>query len=267
VSLVLGSVWSKTVRDQLRLLLGWGLGVAALTLLEGAVWPSVRDMPDLEEFLAGYPEAMTELFDLGAMGTGTGFFEAELYSLLLPVLFLVFAISRGSRLMAGEEENGTLETLLVTPLSTTRVLLEKAAGLAVGVVVLGVVTGASTLVVSALFDMGIGVPEALVGSLSMVLLGIEFGWLALAVGAMTGRRSAAMGLAGVAAVGGYVLYAAGLIVDEMSSWASWSPFHQALLDGPLSSTVPARFGWLLLGAVVVLAAAPPVLARRDIGIH
>lgn len=264
---MLGSVFAKTLRDQRRLLVGWGVGVAALVLLEGALWPSVRDMPDLDEFLAGYPDAMKNLFNLDAMASGTGFLNVELFSLVLPALFLVFGISRGARMVAGEEEAGTLEVLLVTPLSTTRLLLEKAAGLLAGILVLGAVTAASTLLASVLFDMDVSAGAVVVGSLAMVLLGVEFGWLALAVGAMTGRRSLALGAAGVAAVGGYVLYAGGLMVDALHAWTPWSPFHQALTEGPLDADLPLRFGWLVLGAVVVLLAAPWVFARRDIRTH
>jgi len=261
---MLANVFTKTLRDQRRSLIGWGIGVAALILIEGALWPSVRDMPNIEEFLASYPEAMKEAFSLDAMTTGGGFLNAELYTLVLPLLFLVFGISRGARLLAGEEEAGTLEVLLVTPVSTTRILLEKAAGLLLAVLLLGGVAGLSTLLASALFSMGISAASVAVGSLAMVLLGLEFGWLALAVGAMTGRRSMAIGVAAVAALGAYVLYIGGLMVDSLHAWLPWSPFHQALADGPLASGLPIRFAWLVLGAVVVVAVAAPVFARRDI---
>ena len=66
----------------------------------------MRDMPNLDEFLSSYPDALKKAFNLGAMTTGTGFLNAELYTLVLPILFLVFGISRGSRLVAGEEEAG-----------------------------------------------------------------------------------------------------------------------------------------------------------------
>jgi ABC-2 type transport system permease protein len=257
-------VVTKTMRDQRRSLIGWSIGVAALVLVEGALWPSIRDMPNLDEFLSSYPDALKEAFNLGAMTTGTGFLNAELYTLVLPILFLVFGISRGAKLVAGEEEAGTLEVVLVTPVSTTRLLLEKAAGLLLGLCVLGAVAGGSTLLASALFSMGISPSSVAAGALSMVLLGVEYGFLALAVGAATGRRSVAAGVASVAAVGAYVLYVGGLMVDSLSGWLPWSPFHQALADGPLASGLPARFVLRVLGAVGVVAVATPVFARRDI---
>jgi ABC-2 type transport system permease protein len=101
----------------------------------------------------------------------------------------------------------------------------------------------------------------------MVLLGVEYGFLALAVGAVTGRRSVAVGAPSVAAVAGYVVYVGGLMVDELSGLSPWSPFHQALAAGPLDSGLPARFALLALGAVVAVVAAAPVFARRDIRVN
>ena len=261
---MLANVFTKTLRDQRRSLIGWSIGIATLILIEGALWPSVRDMPNLDDFLASYPDALKEAFNLGAMTTGTGFLNAELFTLVLPILFLVFGISRGARLVAGEEETGTLEVVLVTPVSTTRLLLDKAGGLVVALCVLGIVAGLSTLVASSVFSMGISPSSMAVGSLAMVLLGLEYGFLALAVGAMTGRRAFAMGVPSVAAVAAYVLYVGGLLVDSLSGWLAWSPFHQALADGPLASGLPSRFSLLLLGAIVVVVVAAPVFARRDI---
>ena len=54
------------------------------------------------------------------------------------------------------------------------------------------------------------------------------------------------------------------MVDSLSGWLPWSPFHQALAEGPLASSLPARFSLLALGAILVVAVAAPVFARRDI---
>jgi ABC-2 type transport system permease protein len=261
---MVANVFTKTLRDQRRSLIGWSIGITTLVLVEGALWPSIRDMPNLDEFLSSYPDAFKKAFNVDAMTTGTGFLNAELYTLVLPILFLVFGISRGARLVAGEEESGTLEVVLVTPVSTTRLLLGKAAGLLLGLCVLGGVTGVSTWLASTSFSMGIAPWSIAVGSLSMVLLGLEYGFLALAVGAVTGRRSIAIAVPSVAAVGAYVLYVAGLMVDSVSGWLPWSPFHQALAEGPLASALPSRFSLLVLGALVVISVAAPVFARRDI---
>jgi ABC-2 type transport system permease protein len=263
--MMLTSVFGKALRDLRWALLGWGTGVVLLVLIEAAVWPTFSDMPDVEQFLQNYPETFRKLFDVEAMTTGTGFMNAELFTLMLPMLFIIFAVGRGARMIAGEEESGVLEVVLATPVSTRAVLLQKAAALAVGVTVLGVVLAVTLLVCSATFGLGIGVGSAVNGSIAMVLMGVEYGALALAVGAATGRRALAIGVAGAAAVAAYVVYALALIVGSWERWQPLSPFHQALQGGPLGAGAPpASWGWLALGAVVVVLVALPVFDRRDL---
>jgi ABC-2 type transport system permease protein len=256
-------VFRKTIRDQRRALAGWGAGVAVMVLLIAALWPSVRDMFD-EQLLAAFPEEMRRLFAIEQMVTGAGFLNVEIFSILMPALFIAYGIGRGARLVAGEEQDGTLEVVVVSPVTRTRILLDKAAGLAVGIVALGVVLLAAVMLGSFVVDMGIPVAHAAVGALAMVLIGVQHGVLALAVGAATGRRGLAIAVAATVAVAGYVLHVMGALVDEVEPWQPLSPFTQAVAEGPISGTVPLSFLWLALAAVVFLAAAVPLFHRRDV---
>lgn len=260
---MLRTVFAKSFRDQRRGLVGWSIGLVLLVLVESALWPSIRAI-DLEQLVSGYPEAMKKLFDLDEFATGTGFMNAELYSLLLPVLFIIYGIGRGARAVAGEESAGTLDVLLLTRVSPTRLVVQQAGALAVGVVTLAVVLFAVVMVCSPNFGLGIGADDAVSGSVAVGLLGIEFGWLALAVGAATGRRVLAISVASALAVASYVLFVAGALVDSIEPWRPLSPFDQAVADGPLGAGLPASFLWVALTAVAAVSVALPVFDRRDI---
>lgn len=265
--MLLKNVFGKGVRDQRWALLGWGLGVGLLVLIESAVWPSIRDMPNFDELMKSYPEAMRELFNVQEMTTGTGFMNAELFTLILPMVFVFYGVSRGARMVAGEEERGYLEAVLVTPVSNRSILFQKAAALATGVVTLGAILAVALLSCSAVFDLGIGLEETQVGCLAMILLGLEFGWLALAVGAAIGHRAIALGVGGAAAVAAYVLYALGQIVDSVQAYQPLSPFQQALHNGPLGGGAPLTMIWVAVGAVAVVVAAAPAFDYRDLRLH
>ncbi len=258
------SVFLKSLRDQYRGVIGWSIGVALLVLVMALIWPSVRDMPDIERLLENYPEAMRELFNVEAITSGPGFLNAELFSIILPAMFVVFGIGRGARLVAGEEQAGTLEVLLTTPVPRVRVLLEKAAALAASLAALGIVLFAATVTSSALVGMNVPLGQVAAGSLAMVLLGLEHGWLALAVGAATGRRALSIAVAGAVAVGGYVLYVIGALVESLEPWRVVSPFQQALEGGPIGGGLVTGFAWMAVVAAVLLAAGLPAFHRRDV---
>ena len=55
-----------------------------------------------------------------------GYLRAEFFSLLGPILLLVYTIGGGAKAIAGEEEGRSLDLLLSTPLSRGRVVADKA---------------------------------------------------------------------------------------------------------------------------------------------
>ncbi|WP_329000943.1 ABC transporter permease [Kribbella sp. NBC_00709] len=258
------SVYLKSMYDARRGLIGWSIAIAVLVLLESALWPSVRDMLDLTQLYQSFPEALRKFFNLDAMTTGAGFLNAELFTLMLPGLFLVFGIGHGARAIAGEEERGTLELLLVTPVSGARIVFDKALALATSLAVLGLTLFAATTIASPIFGLGISPVDAASGALAMTLLGLEYGVLALAVGALTGRRTTAIGIAAAAATAAYVVYAAGLILPRFEDWQPYSPIHQAFHNGPLGAGLQLSYLWLLAGSAVLVAIALPTLDGRDI---
>ncbi len=258
-----GAVLRKTLRDEARPLVWWSLGVLAIVLLMALLWNQVRDVYTAE-LLSAYPEELQEIFNFGGAMDGAAYMNIEVFSIILPVLFVVFGVGRGARLIAGEEQEGVLEPVLATPVPRWAILLQKALGLAVGVVALTAATAVATIIGSALGDLAIPATEAVVGAAAMGLLGLYAGWLALAVGAATGHRGAAMAVAGLVLVGGYLLHIIGAILAAVEPWRVASPFAQAVDEGPISGVVPWGFAVLALTAAAFLALAVPLFERRDI---
>jgi ABC-2 type transport system permease protein len=259
------SIFAKDLEDQARGLIGWSVGVALTVLIVAAFWPWMGGMADLARMLESFPEQMRRLFQVEAMTSGSGFLNVELFSIMLPIIFLVFGIARGARLVAGEEEAGTLEVLASLSVPRLRILIEKGAVLVVSLSALGAVTFLSTWAATALFDMGVPVGEALAASVAMVLLGVEFGLVALAVGAVTGNRGMALGAAAVLAAGSYLLFVAGALVEAVEPWRIVSPFQQALEGGPLGGGWRIAYVWMPAVGVAGLLAAMRAFDRRDLG--
>jgi ABC-2 type transport system permease protein len=151
--------------------------------------------------------------------------------------------------------------------SGARIVAQKALALLTSLVVMGLALMVTTLASSVVFDLGIDPASAASGSLSMILLGAEFGGIALAAGTISGSRAWAIAIGTVGAVAAYVLYAAGALVEAVRPWKPLSPFHQALEGGPLGAGLPARYLLPMTVAIVVVLIALPMLDRRDIAAH
>jgi ABC-2 type transport system permease protein len=253
------------IREQRRSLIGWSIGIAALVLLMAAVWPTVRDMPGLKDFIRHYPPALKKVFKLEErFATGGGYLNSELFSLMVPAMFLVFGIGHGARLVAGEEEDGTLEVLLTVAPSRRRVILEKAAALVATVALLGLALLVSTLLADVAISMKVGLADLVRGSATLTALALEYALLAFAVGAASGRRGIAIAVATGTAVATYVLFVLGQLLDSVRPWQGISSFTQALGHGPIGPTWSPGVLTMLAVGIVAVAVGTMVFDRRDL---
>ncbi len=254
---MLGSVFAKSLRDQ-RVSLGWwSLGVILLTASMTAFFPSIRDMDNIQELVEAYPEDLMAFMgasNLEDINSAAGFLNIELFGFMAPLLFIILAAGLGSGAIAGEEGRATMEVLLAEPVDRGRVVLEKAAAMIAATTALGVVFWLAMAVGAVAVDMDIGTLRLAEGAVTVTLLGVTFGALALAIGCATGNRSLALGVTAATAVATFVGNALQEITDLMDP-AKWlSPFYYyndayVLANGlnPAHAIVLAAASTLLIG--------------------
>ncbi|CAN5433872.1 hypothetical protein BH10ACT1_BH10ACT1_22830 [soil metagenome] len=258
------STFQRSLHEERRAVAGWSVGLAAAVGLEIALFPTIR-ANDMAKVLDSYPEALRRLFSLNDFSTGTGFVNAELFSLVVPLMLVIFAILWGSDGIAGEEERRTLDLLLAAPISRRRVLLEKAAATAVGVASVGSVVLLVLLVGDAAADLGIGAVHLIAAVGSTVGLAILFGWIALGMGAATGHRGLARGASAVLAVAAYLLSSLATLVPGLRPWRTASPWYHALGVDPLAKGTTVGHVTVLLGlGACALVAGSAAFTRRDV---
>lgn len=263
---MLPSLVRKTLRDWRRTVLGWALGLAALSLIYVGSWASLKNDPDLLRLKTeSLPKSLSASLGISDLTSGTGYLQGTVYSLVGPLLLSMVAIMLGARAIAGPEDNHVMDLLLANPISRRGLVAQRASAL-IGVLVgFGLILWIVPLALSQALGMGVSVVQVSAASLGLLLLGLLFGTLALAVGAATGRRSAALGVAGTVAVAGYVIRALSENVSWMSAWRWVSPFHYYLGSDPLHNGFD--LGYLLVlagGSVVFVVVAFVTFDRRDI---
>ena len=257
----------RGLRDHRRALVGWCVGIAGYVALVASIFPSIESSPELNDLIESYPDILKSLFGIaegGNLTSGAGYLDVELFSFMLPLLVLVLAIGSGARTFAGEEDAGRLELVLSYPVRRRSAVLAKGVALA-GEVLLACAAAALTILV---FDWLVGLDLSLahVGSafVSLVALGLFYGWLALAVGAAYPSRGLAIGLAAGAAAASY-------LVGGLHELAGWLDPFRFVSTFWLVGSSPLQTGADALGTAIVLAAAVVVLVlgallveRRDL---
>jgi ABC-2 type transport system permease protein len=259
----------RSLADHRRSMVAWAIGIGLYVALIVVVWPSIRDSPQLTNAFADYPDTLKELFGGEAsfdFTTAAGYLNAELFSLMYPLLLSAFAIALGASTLAGEEEHGLLDLVLAYPVRRSRLVGEKAAALLVAVAGLAAVSGCTMLVVGAAVDLDAGTGKLVAAVVGSTLVAAVVGALALFVGAWRGRRAAAIGVAAAVFGAGYLLQVLSAFVDALDPLRWLSPMYLA------NGTTPMRNGWPVaqyaaLAAVVValLLASRWAFERRDLG--
>jgi ABC-2 type transport system permease protein len=254
------------LREQRRSLVLWAVSLAAITAMYLAFYPSMAT-DEMEAVMQGLPEALMSGMGWDRIATGSGYLESTIYGLLAPALLLVFGIAAGARLLAGHEEDGSLELEGTAPISRRQLLLERYAALAFGLLVLCAALAVATLVLVPVLAMEVSAANILAATLGLWLFVLAMATVTFAVGAATGRRALALGVGAGLAVLAYVTDTLGEMMEGGEWLSAISPFGWYLGGDPLTQGVDVG-GAALLAALVVVAVLAGLLRydRRDLGV-
>ncbi len=265
---MLGTILSKTLRDERRRLIGWAIGLGIFVLYAIAAYPSIRkSAPSLDSLFEQMPAALKALFggSLADMTSPAGYLQTEFFSFMVPLLLIGYAVAVGARTIAGEERRGVLELVLAAPLPRWRIVLEKLIGMMASTVLLGVWLWLCLAIGTRVIDMDVSLGRLAAAVASATLLALTFGVLALALGAFRGRRGLAFGAAGTVAVASYLVNALAPLAGWLMPYRVASPFYYYMAADPLHNGLDVGHALTLAGLVAVFAAAALVaFERRDL---
>jgi ABC-2 type transport system permease protein len=264
--MLLRNVFAKTVRD-LRWPTFWvALGMGGMTAYFALLFPTYSKIIDLGSMLEKMGPA-AKLFgaEIGDVSSLVGFLHIELFSMILPALMIAFAAGTASGFTAGEESRGTIDILLSYPVSRRLIVLEKSLAVTLACVVAAVVVWVMALAGAAASGSELP-PDTLAAALFMlILLGLDFGALALAISAYTGNRAAAIGIAIALMVAMYLADTLGAIVDGLGAIRPLSLFRYYMGNDPLRNGLDlGDIGVLAVVAAVLLVLSLVAFERRDL---
>jgi ABC-2 type transport system permease protein len=246
-------------------LLIWAVSLAALVAVVVAFYPSIKGDLSLDDSFSKLPDTVRAFLGSNSIITPVGYLTSRLFGWLVPACLIAFTIGRGTAAIAGEEEQHTLNLTLSYPVARRSAILQRLAAMTLELLVLAAASWLALVLLAPVSKIDIGVGYETAAVVQAAMLALTFGAFALALGAATGKRSMALGLASGVAVVGYIIDSLARVVEVLrplrpfTVWR-WYDGHQPLSDG-LDGVGMAV---LILLAVICVVAAIVLFERRDV---
>ncbi len=250
------------LRLRRRSAIGYATGMALYTLVVVALYPSFKTSTSLNS-LSGSTAAA--LFGVtGQLTSPGGWLNGNIYGNFFPLVMLLLTIGYGAAALAGQDEDGTLALLTALPVRRRTILFQKAGAMALQAVPLAAAV-TICVIIGRGFQLTISAGDAIAISVALVLMGLDFGLVTMAVGAATRRRGTALGA-------GAGLAAASYLLSSLASTISWirpgrylSLFYWSVGSDQISKGVSAiDFTVLIVTGLAVLLAAVVAFRRADL---
>jgi ABC-2 type transport system permease protein len=264
---MLRSLFGKTLWEQRRALLGWAIGITAVGVMYAAFYPTIKS-PEIAGIWSNFAPELLQAFGFADIVTPAGYIGSTTFGILGPVLMILFGTWLGIKAVVGDEDAGRLDLLLAHPITRQRLVAERFAALVVAAVTVSLALWLALSAISGVAEFTeIGLVNLLAGSIHLAVLGIFFGGLALAVGAMTGNRAVVIVVVAIVGVVGYFGNTMAGQVDALAFVRDLSPFHFYSGGRPLVNGFQVVDLAVLGGAAVALVAVgAAVFTRRDVSV-
>lgn len=258
------SITRIDLRLRRRATLGYALGLAAYTFAIVALYPSFKTDAGLDKLAQSDPTLMAAFGVNGSITSPTGWLNANVYDNFMPLILVIVAIGYGAWCIAGQDEAGTLAMVAVLPATRRNLVWQKAIALVSQLIPVALLTYLLTLAGRG-FQLHVSGVNLLGASIAGLLLGVDFGALALLLGAVTGSRGVALGTSAAVAAASYLVSSLVATVHWLRPARFGSLFYWAVGADPLQHGLafgPAAV--LVVTAIALTGLAAAAFTRLDL---
>ncbi len=258
-------LFSKALVDAKTSMFIWAVAMLAVMGLYLPLYPSIGGSEQMKQLVQSMPPELVNALNYDQITSGPGYTQATVFGLIGFLLMTIMAVGAGAAAIGGDEESGLLELTLAHGVTRSQVVLERAAALAIRVLLLHLFILALLLLLKGPSELGIDAGHAAAGVLMFALLVFLNGSFALLGGAVGGRRIHGIGVGAVVAVIGYAFNAVGNQNPDLEWLHGLSPYYWAYGQSPLVGGVDVPAALLLAGVgLVCIGCSVLALNRRDI---
>ncbi len=257
-------LWSELRLRRLSLAV-WFVAIVLLMLLVVAFYPSVRDNPELNSIYGDLSPSAQGLLGGSDLTSPAGYLSTQVFAFFLPIVVLVFGLSRGAALLAGEEEERTLDLLLAQPVTRTSAYVQKSAALVVGLALLTLASWLPLVTVGRAVGLDLPWTDTLAVCVQMGLFCLALSLWAQAIASATGRRVLGVAVAAAYAFVAYLVYGLAGAVSWLEHLNPLSLWRWYLGNDPLNNGL----GWqevtvLVATSVAAVLVGTILFSRRDL---
>ena len=154
-----------------------------------------------------------------------GWLGIELYGIFLPVVLAIIGVSSGSTAIGSEEDSCTLELLLASPGSRTRIVVEKSLSITIQIGLVAISVWVGVALGTFLFPFEVSLIDVLLATLMAWLYGISISYLSLCVHSITGRKGFAIGVGSLFVGFSYIVNILAQLLNSLSGLKYLSTFY------------------------------------------
>ena len=259
---MLANITRLDLRLRRRSTIWYAAGMALYALVVVVLYPSFKHQTSLNS-LSGSTAAA--LFGItGPLTSPGGWLNANIYSNFFPLIMLLLTIGYGAAALAGQDEDGTLALITALPIRRRAILLQKVAAMAMQALLLAVAV-AICVVSGRGFQLSISPANTIAVSAALLLMGLDFGLVTMAAGAVTGRRGTALGVGAGLAAASYLVSSLASTISAIRPGRYFSLFYWSVGNNQISRGVSmADFTVLIVVGLAVLVAAILAFRRADL---
>jgi ABC-2 type transport system permease protein len=257
---MLANVFTKSTLDRWKGMVIAVVSLAAMLLLAMSVYREI-DVGVYDEL----PEAFRALMNVPEGADAAGLAVGVLYGLYGALTLAGLALSMGSASIAGEERDHTLGLLLGNPRSRSRVLASKVGAMVLLVALGAVALWAAAYLVAGILDVSLTGMEIGAYSLHLGVNALFYGFMAMAIGAWTGRRGLASGITVAVMAISYIAVGLLPVIEGWENAAKAFPWYYFDGSRPITNGVSWGHLGILVGGIAAFAAiAWYGVNRRDL---
>jgi ABC-2 type transport system permease protein len=259
---MLANITRLDLRLRRRSTIGYAAGMALYALVVVALYPTFRHETSLNS-LSGSTAAA--LFGVtGSLTSPGGWLNGNIYGNFFPLIMLVLTIGYGAAALAGQDEDGTLALVATLPVRRRAILLQKAGAMAGQALLLAAAVTVCVFIGRG-FQLTISPANAIAVSAALVLMGLDFGLITMAVGAATGRRGTALGVGASLAAASYLLSSLASTISAIRPGRYLSLFYWSVGNDQITKAVSlGDFAVLLVVGLCAVLAAIIAFRRADL---